>query len=193
MIKLGQIILKGVNWTHTSLCVGDQYLNVRSICFFTCAVVVSSKCKENGSEDLRRSFTIILVKYGDRPSEIIYDELVQLRWKLAAILLSGNMTLNKSPRLSVDLKLKLLEATFASQKISAFWLSSPGRTIPRLLEVDGALSPDFTQETQNLLWVLSIICFVASLFFLFELCYTNWDFPALSHFILTSQKMEYPL
>ena len=180
-------------WSTLHYVLGDQYLNVRSICFFTCGVVVSSKCKENGSEDLRRSFTIILVKYGDRPSEIIYDEVVWLRWKLAAILLSGNMALNKSPRLSVNLRLKLLEATFGSQKISAFWLSSPGRTIPRLLEVDGALSPDFTEETHNLLWVLSIICFVAYLCFLFELCCTNCNLPALSHFILTSQKMQYPL
>ena len=86
--------------------------------------------------DLRRSLTIILVKYGDRPSKMIYDELVQLRLKLAAILLSRNIDLNNSPSLSVDLKLKLLEATFASQRISAFRLSSPGRTIPRPLEVD---------------------------------------------------------
>ena len=107
-------------WSSTSLWVADQYLSIRSICFFTCAVLVSSKCKENGSVDLRRSLTIILVKYGDRPTEMIYDELVWLRLKLAAILLSGHTDLNNSPSLSVDLKLKLLEATFASQRISCF-------------------------------------------------------------------------
>ena len=45
------------------------------------------------------------MKYGDIPSPIMYDELVQLKLKLAAILLSGNIALNKSLILSEDYKL----------------------------------------------------------------------------------------
>ena len=52
-----------------------------------------------------RSSRSTLVKYGDIPSQIMYDELVQLKLKLAAILLSGNITLNESPILSADHKL----------------------------------------------------------------------------------------
>ena len=60
------------------------------------------------------------MKYGESPSEIIYDALVRLNLKLAAILLSGNISLNKSPILSVDLREKFPQAVLVSHKISAF-------------------------------------------------------------------------
>ena len=60
----------------------------------------------------------------------MYDALVQLSLKFAAILLSGNIALNKSPMLSTDRRIKLLTDTFASQKIYAFMLS-PGVINPR--------------------------------------------------------------
>ena len=120
--------------------------------------------------DLRRSLTIILVKYGDRLSEMIYDEMVQL--KLAAILLYGNTDLNNCPSLSVNHKLGVASSTFVSQRISAFRLSSPGRTIPRPLEVDAVeLSPWFTEETTDLVCFLSRLCFVdLTCFFLTQCC-----------------------
>ena len=120
----------------TSSCVGDQYLNVRSICLFTCVLVVSSKCTQNGNLDLTKSSTISCMKYFDMPSAIMYDALVQLSLKFAAILLSGNIALNKSPMLSTDHRLKLLTDTFASKKISAFMLS-PGVINPRDCSVRG--------------------------------------------------------
>ena len=50
-----------------------------------------------GSLDLTKSLTISCVKYFDMPSAIMYDALVRLSLKFAAILLSGNIALNKSP------------------------------------------------------------------------------------------------
>ena len=45
------------------------------------------------------------MKYGNSPSPMIKDELVLLKLKLAAILLSGNIVLNKSPIWSNNHKL----------------------------------------------------------------------------------------
>ena len=40
---------------------------------------------------------IVLVKYGDRHSALIYDAFVQLKLKFEAVLLSRNILLIKSP------------------------------------------------------------------------------------------------
>ena len=85
---------------------------------------VSSKCIEKGSPDFR-SPRITVVKYGDKPSLMIYDALVQLKLKLAVILLLQSTALNKSPIWSLDHNLYLLHAAFVSQYISASRLASP--------------------------------------------------------------------
>ena len=157
---------------QTSSCVGDQYLNVRSICFFTCVLVVSSKCIQNGSLDLTKSLTISCVKYFDMPSAIMYDALVRLSLKFAAILLSGNIALNKSPMLSTDRRLKLLTDTFTSQKISAFMLSL-GVINPRDCDEQAELSPDCFEKATSFFCFLSTLCLIASMRFFCLLCCNN--------------------
>ena len=96
------------------------------------------------------------------PSAIMYDALVQLSLKFAAILLSGNIALNKSPMLSTDRRLKLLTDTFASQKISAFMLS-PGVINPRDCDEQAELSPDCFEKATSFFCFLSTLCLIASM------------------------------
>ena len=124
------------------------------------------------------------------PSAIMYDALVRLSLKFAAILLSGNIALNKSPMLSTDRRLKLLTDTFASQKISAFMLS-PGVINPRDCDEQAELSPDCFEKATSFFCFLSTLCLIASMCFFCLLCCNNWVFPALSHFTCTSQNWQY--
>ena len=112
------------------------------------------------------------VKYFDMPSAIMYDALVRLSLKFAAILLSGNIALNKSPMLSTDRRLKLLTDTFASQKISAFMLS-PGVINPRDCDEQAELSPGCFEKATSFFCLLSTLCLIASMCFFCLLCCNN--------------------
>ena len=56
-----------------------------------------------------------VLKQGANPSPNIYEALVLLKLKPAAILLSENISLNVSPIWSAERKLKLQLAIFANQ------------------------------------------------------------------------------
>ena len=104
------------NKIQTSLCVVDQYLSVRSICFLIWVVVVSLKWRETGSPDLTRSSMKRGVKYGDWPSPMI-------RWTCMAYNKVGsNFAIWKHCPEQVTNKVRWL------QTIVATAILSPGRT-----------------------------------------------------------------
>ena len=76
---------------------------------------------------------ILCVKCGPRPSPMVQDAFVWLMLKSFAILLSGNIAWNKSPMLSDEHKLKLLQAIFANQNTSA--CKVPTAVVVRLVRV----------------------------------------------------------